>query len=118
MTEAPIYMTDSYCGLSHLIYSLKYNEIMDKKRKEAILTAVITTVDTLSSLIAFRKVKAELSNDPDATEYMDQTMNNNLLETFFGNNELPEMELQLKGLTKKLRDTTAAVSFDWQRFFE
>jgi len=120
MTEAPIYMTNSYCGLSSLIYRLKYDKVMEKERMEILLTAIITTVDTLSSNLTYRKMKNEI--DPfDASglnEYIDQTMNTNLLEIFFGENELSEMERQLKRLKDRLIDTTTAFSFDWQRFFE
>ena len=122
MTEAPIYLTDSCCGLSSLIYRLKYDvekERIEKDRAEILLSAIITTLDVLSSNLQYRKIKKEIdpSDASRLTDFIGATMNNNLLETFFGENELSEMELQLNNLRQKLIFTTDAVNFKWDRFF-
>lgn len=122
MTEAPIYTTDSYCGLSSLIYRLKYDvekERIPKDRAEIILTAIITTIDTLASNLQYRKVKKEIDplDDSRLTEFIG-CMDNNLLERFFGENELSVMEMQLQALRQKLISTVEAVNFSWNRFFE
>ena len=123
MTETSIYMTTNYCGLSSLIYRLKNDVIkerMEKGKAEILLTAIITTMDTLSSNLAYRKVVKEINplDDSRLTEFIGATMNNNLLETFFGENELSVMEMQLQALRQKLIATTEAVNFSWNRFFE
>ena len=119
MTEAPIYTTESYIGLLGQIDHLRNEKAMSKDRQETILTLIITTTDALAATIKYMKVKADLDSYDisGATRYLDKTMNSDLLESFFGVNELSEMERQLKSITWQINETTKAISFDWQRLF-
>ena len=119
MTEAPINLTDNYMGLIGQIDHLRNDKAMTKDRQETILTLIITTTDALAATIKYRKVKADLDSYDlsGATRYLDKTMNSDLLESFFGDNELSEMERQLKSITWQINETTKAISFDWQRLF-
>lgn len=119
MTEAPINLTESYMGLIGQLSLLRIDSKMSKDRQESILTLIIITADTLQASLKYRKVKADLDSYDlsGATRYLDDTMNNNLIETFFGDNELSEIERQLKSITWQITETTKAINFDWQRLF-
>lgn len=56
------------------------------------------------------------------TRFLDKTMNTDLLESFFGNNELSEMERQLKSITwqimKQRRRLTLTGNDDFKKPFK
>ena len=118
MTTSPT-LTDSYMGLITQLSLLRIDKKTPKDRQETILTLIITTTDALAATIKYKKVKTELDSYDisGATRYLDKTMNSELLKTFFGDNELSEMERQLKSLTWQINETTKAIDFDWQRLF-
>lgn len=116
MAEVQIFISENYVGLGVQIASLPNAKNLTTEAKENILTLIISAVDTLAAAIRYRRVKSKI-NIEGATRFIDIPMGSITLESFFGENELEEMERQIKDLTWRISETSKAINFNWQLLF-
>jgi hypothetical protein len=98
-------MIFNYEGFLKECDELKNNSNLPKDRKKVIIKLLNALTETLKTSIDYRKLKDEISVNGSVvdTEFLDEVMDNDLLNTFFGVDDINEIEKKLKELRKALK---------------
>jgi len=94
--------------------NLKEDKSNSKGRKKVMLSLLKASMGTISVSIKYRELKADFAKrgipDDDHTAFLDETMDNDLLETFFGPIPLSEMKKSLKVIEQKIKEVRKAIN--------
>lgn len=98
-------MIENYEGFLKAIDRLKNDSALSNDKKKAMGNIQKAVLSMLTTSIDYRKLKNEILVNGSVvdTKFLDEVMDNDLLETFFGTDDMNEIEKKLKELKKALK---------------
>ncbi len=105
-------MLNTFDGTLTTLEDLKNDTSLEKGRKGVMLKLIKLSIETISISIKSREQTSDFANRGVKIDntFLDDMIESDLLEDFFGNLPLPEMKEKLKVIKQKIKEVREVIS--------